>query len=79
MDAAAPARTGSGVASPCISVCVMDPSTGLCSGCLRTLDEIASWSVIDDDARRAIVARLSSRRVATAAAPKSPADDGTRR
>jgi len=35
--------------------------------------------VIDDDARRAIVARLSSRRVATAAAPKSPADDGTRR
>jgi predicted Fe-S protein YdhL (DUF1289 family) len=77
MDAAAPARTGSGVASPCISVCVMDPATGLCSGCLRTLDEIARWSAIDDDARRAIVARLPARRVVSAATPKSPADDGT--
>ena len=79
MDAANPVRTGSGVASPCISGCVIDPATGLCSGCLRTLDEIARWSAIDDDARRAIVARLPSRRAATVAAPTSPADDGTRR
>ena len=41
------------VASPCISVCRMDERTGLCSGCLRTIDEIATWSVLDDDARRA--------------------------
>ena len=54
MDAADSARTGSRVASPCISVCVMDPATGLCCGCLRTLDEIARWSAIDDDARRAM-------------------------
>ncbi len=79
MDAAERTRTGAGVASPCISVCVMDASTGLCRGCLRTLDEIARWSAIDDDARRAIVARLPSRRAATVAAPTSPADDGTRR
>jgi hypothetical protein len=79
MDAAAPARTGSGVASPCISVCVMDRTTGLCSGCLRTLDEIARWGTIDDDARRAIVASLPSRRAASVATPTSPADDGTRR
>lgn len=66
MDAAAPARTGSGVASPCVSVCEIDPSTGLCRGCLRTLDEIASWSAIDDDARRAIVAKLPARRTSAA-------------
>jgi len=78
MDAEARDRTGPGVASPCISVCVMVPATGLCSGCLRTLDEIASWSALDDDARRAIVAKLPARRAASAATPKLPAGDGAR-
>jgi hypothetical protein len=31
------------VASPCIDICVMSEKTGLCEGCLRTLDEIAGW------------------------------------
>jgi predicted Fe-S protein YdhL (DUF1289 family) len=56
-----------GVASPCISVCVMDARIGLCAGCHRTLDEIAAWSVLDDDARRAIVAALPGRKLAPAA------------
>jgi predicted Fe-S protein YdhL (DUF1289 family) len=49
----------------------MDDASGLCIGCARTLDEIASWSVLDDDARRAIVAALPGRRerLATAQAP----------
>ena len=42
------------VASPCISVCRMDASTGWCEGCLRTIDEIAGWSLFDDDAKRAV-------------------------
>ncbi|AXL52544.1 hypothetical protein DSC91_005610 [Paraburkholderia caffeinilytica] len=42
------------VPSPCISVCRMDASTGWCEGCLRTIDEIASWSLFDDDAKRAV-------------------------
>ena len=42
------------VASPCVGVCRIDAATGLCAGCLRTLDEIAAWSVLDDDARRAV-------------------------
>ena len=79
MDAATPARAGSGVASPCISVCVIDRGTGLCVGCLRTLDEIARWGAIDDDARRAIVAKLPSRRAASVATPVTPADGGTHR
>jgi predicted Fe-S protein YdhL (DUF1289 family) len=56
-----------GVASPCTSVCRMDDASGLCIGCARTLDEIASWSVLDDDARRAIVAALPSRKAHFAA------------
>jgi uncharacterized protein len=51
-----------GVASPCISVCRMNPQTGLCEGCLRTLDEIASWSRMADDDKRRIWALLPQRR-----------------
>ena len=56
------------IVSPCTSVCRMDDASGLCVGCARTLDEIASWSVLDDDARRAIMAALPSRKAHFAAA-----------
>ena len=49
--------------SPCISVCRMDDATGWCEGCLRTLDEIAAWSVLDDAAKRAVWVELGRRRV----------------
>ena len=49
------------VPSPCQSVCVMNPQTGWCEGCLRTLDEIAGWSRSDDSARRAIWRQLPER------------------
>lgn len=52
------------VASPCISVCRMDASTGLCEGCLRTIDEIAAWSALDDDARHAVWDAIARRRAA---------------
>jgi predicted Fe-S protein YdhL (DUF1289 family) len=51
------------VRSPCISVCRIDDATGLCVGCLRTLEEIASWSILDDDARRAIWRAIAQRRM----------------
>lgn len=53
-----------GVKSPCIGVCEIDAGTGLCRGCLRTLDEIAQWSKIDDAAKRAILAAIAARRQA---------------
>ena len=57
------------VASPCIGVCRMDEASGLCVGCLRTLDEIALWSVLDDDDRRAVWGALSQRRQRLPPAP----------
>ncbi len=54
------------VPSPCISVCRMDPATGWCEGCLRTIDEIAAWSSLDDEAKRAVWERLPQRREALA-------------
>ena len=52
-----------GVASPCINVCRMDERSGWCEGCLRTIDEIAAWSALGDDAKRAVLAALAQRRV----------------
>jgi uncharacterized protein len=48
--------------SPCIKVCTLDPGTGLCIGCLRTIDEIAGWVAFTDDERTAIRAALPTRR-----------------
>lgn len=50
------------VASPCTSVCRMDVRTGWCEGCLRTLDEITSWSTLADAEKRAVWAVLEQRR-----------------
>ncbi len=52
-----------GEPSPCIDVCKMDAATGWCEGCLRTLDEIACWSVLSDADKRAVKAELHQRRV----------------
>ena len=42
------------VPSPCTSVCRIDAATGLCEGCLRTLDEIADWGSMDETGKRAV-------------------------
>jgi predicted Fe-S protein YdhL (DUF1289 family) len=39
----------------------MDEPSGLCAGCGRTLDEIALWSVLDDDDKRTVWALLPER------------------
>ena len=48
--------------SPCIDVCRMNPDTGLCEGCLRTLDEIAAWSTLGAAEKRAVLGQLPSRK-----------------
>ena len=49
------------VVSPCTSVCQVDESTGLCQGCLRTLDEIGFWGSADDAFRRVVWTRIEAR------------------
>jgi len=33
-------------ASPCTGICRIEPATGLCAGCSRTLGEIADWPML---------------------------------
>lgn len=49
------------VESPCTKVCVIHPGARICVGCLRSGDEIAGWSGMSPDARRAIMAALPAR------------------
>ncbi len=49
------------VESPCVKVCVIHPETRLCTGCLRSIDEIAAWSRFSPEDRRAIMAELPAR------------------
>ena len=53
------------VASPCVNVCQMDPKTGLCLGCLRTIDEIAGWMDYSVAEKLEVLERLDERRWAT--------------
>jgi hypothetical protein len=47
--------------SPCIRVCTLDPSTGLCEGCGRTRDEIVRWYRMTEEERLEIIAGLPER------------------
>ena len=49
------------IESPCVKVCVIHPEARICAGCHRTLDEIASWTRITAEERRAIMADLPER------------------
>ena len=69
-DAGTPVMTP----SPCINVCRIDDATGLCVGCLRTLSEIAAWSVLSDNERRDVWARLALRATRVEAGAKNDAD-----
>jgi predicted Fe-S protein YdhL (DUF1289 family) len=42
----------------------MDADGSVCLGCFRTLDEIASWSVLDASAKRRVLAALPARQAA---------------
>jgi predicted Fe-S protein YdhL (DUF1289 family) len=56
------------IASPCTKVCTIDPASGLCRGCGRKLEEIASWVSLTDAERARIMAELP-RRLAAAGLP----------
>ncbi|MGJ8609958.1 MAG: DUF1289 domain-containing protein [Octadecabacter sp.] len=49
------------IESPCINICVIHRETRLCTGCLRSIDEIGGWSSMSTDARKAVMDDLPNR------------------
>lgn len=49
------------VASPCIKICVVHPDARICTGCLRTIEEVGAWSRMGNDERKAVLDELPSR------------------
>jgi len=48
--------------SPCTKDCKLDPATGLCRGCLRTMQEILRWGTADEQEQARILAAVAKRR-----------------
>jgi len=67
------------VASPCTSVCMIDPVTGLCGGCFRTLEEIAGWIDFSATEKRTVIAALDARRSNFGAAMEARLEDRAER
>ena len=49
------------IQSPCVKLCVVHPEERLCVGCLRSMEEIATWSRLTHEARAAVMADLPAR------------------
>ena len=49
------------IESPCVNICVIHPDARLCTGCLRSIDEITQWSRMTPEDRRAIMEALPAR------------------
>lgn len=50
------------IQSPCIKVCTIHPDAGLCTGCLRSIDEITQWSKLTHADRAEVMEALPARR-----------------
>lgn len=48
--------------SPCTGICRIDAVSELCQGCLRTLDEIADWSMLSMREKDRLLLRLEERK-----------------
>lgn len=49
------------VSSPCINICVVHPQERICTGCLRSIDEIGAWSRLSEEERQQIMTELPNR------------------
>lgn len=49
------------IQSPCVKLCVVHPEERICVGCLRSMEEIATWSRLTPQARAAVMADLPAR------------------
>ncbi len=49
------------VQSPCIKICVVHPTERICTGCLRSIEEIGAWGQMSNQARQELIDQLPAR------------------
>jgi uncharacterized protein len=49
------------VESPCRKICTLDPGSGLCLGCGRTLAEIERWGTLPPSERTRLMQEAAAR------------------
>ncbi|HTS42481.1 MAG TPA: DUF1289 domain-containing protein [Xanthobacteraceae bacterium] len=57
------------ILTPCEKICVVDPPSGFCVGCGRSLAEIERWTRMSDGERARLMAELPDRLAAMRANP----------
>jgi predicted Fe-S protein YdhL (DUF1289 family) len=50
--------------SPCVGVCAIDPLSGYCEGCLRTIHEIGAWRQLSPEEKLSVLQALEVRAAA---------------
>lgn len=49
------------IESPCVKICVVHPEARICTGCNRTIEEIAGWGRMSNEQRAAVMEELPGR------------------
>ena len=48
--------------SPCVKICLIHPEEKICTGCYRTIGEIAAWGRMSTAERREVMLTLADRK-----------------
>jgi uncharacterized protein len=62
------------IESPCTKICALDPKSGLCLGCGRTLQEIERWGDLTASERARLISLLPAR-LAALGGVRAPSPD----
>jgi predicted Fe-S protein YdhL (DUF1289 family) len=49
------------IQSPCVKICVVHPEARICTGCYRSIEEIAGWGRMSNEERASIINDLPAR------------------
>ena len=51
------------IESPCVDICQLNPASGVCLGCFRTMDEISVWVEMSYDDKREVLLLAKERQL----------------
>jgi len=49
------------IQSPCVKICVVHPEARICTGCYRSIEEIAGWGGMTNEERASVLNDLPAR------------------